>query len=664
MFALMTETHSQISKFLYYARHYLLNASGKFIFLLDLGLSSLVTLLACYYGEWIYKGDWVDKHMGVALLFDLAVTGTMLWRSGVYKTLVRFTTMKDLQKLMAAILLASMLLCLFNILLWPAYYKGHVVCAIFNFVITFLVLIGCRMACIGGRRWLEHLNSSESVSSLTTTGRKRIALVGKLDACLLKASLIRSLKSEEYEVVGILTSAPEADGKEIKEIPIRLIKEAGEGGTALNVFQASGVIFGGKDDLLGDKKLADVCLEKGIELMISHDLFQSFHEYSGVAVDEVQIEDLMEREEISIDMEKISGGIKGRVVMVTGAAGSIGSELVRQLCRFSPRRIVLLDHAETPLWLVRQEVEKSYPHVPVATSITNVCHRRQLEESMKLYRPDVIFHAAAYKHVPLMEENPCTAVVNNVKGAMHLASLAVKYGVQRFVMVSTDKAVNPTSVMGATKRLAEMYVQSLGEALLKKSGKGATVFITTRFGNVLGSAGSVIPLFKEQIRKGGPVTVTHPEMIRYFMTIPEACRLILQANAMGKGGEIFVFDMGEQVRIVELAKKMIRLAGLSPLKDIRIVFTGLRPGEKLYEELLADYEHTLETSHQRIRIFQTRKYDMSELKEAFEELVRHAEAHHLEDTIRAMKQLIPEYKSNNSPYAKYDYLDLKKPLTI
>lgn len=642
----------------------MLNASGKFVFLTDLALSSLVTLLACYYGQWLYKGDWVDKHMGVALVFDFTITGLMLWRSGVYKTLVRFTTLKDLQNLMLAILLASILLCTFNSILWPAYYKGHIACAVFNFVFTFLLLIGCRMACIGGRRWLEHLNSRESVSSITTTGRKRVVLVGKLDACLLKASLIRSLKSEEYEVVGILTPSQEADGKEIRGIPIRFIKEAAEVEDVMKAFQSSRIIFVGKDDILGEKKLADVCLEKGIGLMVSHDLIQSFHEYSGVAVDEVQIEDLMEREEISIDMEKISGGIKGRVVMVTGAAGSIGSELVRQLCRFAPRQIVLLDHAETPLWLVRQEVEKSYSQVSVATSITNVCHRRQLEESMKLYRPDLIFHAAAYKHVPLMEENPCIAVVNNVKGAMHLASLAVKYGAQRFVMVSTDKAVNPTSVMGATKRLAEMYVQSLGEHLMKKHGKGSTVFITTRFGNVLGSAGSVIPLFKEQIRKGGPVTVTHPEMIRYFMTIPEACRLILQANAMGKGGEIFVFDMGEQVRIVDLAKKMIRLAGLSPLKDIRIVFTGLRPGEKLYEELLTDYEHTLETPHQRIRIFQTRKYDMSELKEAFEELVRHAESNHLEETIRAMKQLIPEYKSNNSPYQKYDYLDLKKPLSI
>lgn len=660
----MPRMRDHLERWLYYARHYLLNANGKWIFLLDLGVSMMMTLFSFYFCKMLRKGHWVEENAIYSLLFYAVVAAVIFWNSGLYKSLVRFTTMKDLQRLILVILLTSFCLCVFNIFWWPRFYDVHIATAILNFIVTSLALIGCRMACIGGRKWLEHLNSHESLSSITTIGRKRVALCGKLDACLLKASLIRSLKSEEYEVVGILTSEPGVGGKEVRGIPVHFVQDASAVAKALDAFQAEGIVFIGKDNLLEGRKLADICLEKGIELFVSRDLFQTFHDYSGVAVNEVQIEDLMEREEISIDMEKISGGIKDRVVMVTGAAGSIGRELVRQLCRFSPRQVVLLDHAETPLWLSRQEMEKSYPGISIASSITNVCHRRQLEESMRRFRPDLIFHAAAYKHVPLMEENPCTAVVNNVKGTMHLASLAVKYHTRRFVMVSTDKAVNPTSIMGATKRLAEMYVQSLGEALKQEGKKTPTLFITTRFGNVLGSAGSVIPLFKEQIRKGGPVTVTHPEMVRYFMTIPEACRLILQANAMGQGGEIFVFDMGEQVRIVDLAEKMIRLAGLSPLKDIRIVFTGLRPGEKLYEELLADYEHTLETSHQRIRIFQTRKYEMSALKEAFEELVRHAESHHVEETIRAMKQLIPEYKSNNSPYKKYDHLDLKKPLAI
>lgn len=659
-----SQIHSPVENFFYYARHYLLNTSGRSIFLLDLLISSVMTMVACYYCRFLYRGDWLSHSALYAFFIDFVITGVVLWNSGIYKTMIRFTTMKDLERLLVAILISTSLTCGTYLILWTDYYRVHLACVIFNFLMTSIALIGCRMACIGGRKWLKHFDSNESVSSLRTSGRKRVVLAGRLEACVLKASLIRSIKGDQYEIVGILTSEPEADGKTAMGIPVRLANETSHVEESLNVFQAAAVIFVGKDDFLGEKKLADICLEKGIQLLISHDLLQSFHDYSGVAVGEVQIEDLMEREEISIDMESISAGIRDMVVMVTGAAGSIGSELVRQLCRFSPRQIVLLDHAETPLWLIRQEIEKSYPDVSVVSSITSICHRRQVENCMRQYRPDLIFHAAAYKHVPIMEEDPCTAVVNNVKGTMHVASLAVKYGVKRFVMVSTDKAVNPTSVMGATKRLSEMYVQSLGESLKRQDGSGSTVFITTRFGNVLGSAGSVIPLFKEQIRRGGPITVTHPEIVRYFMTIPEACRLILQANAMGTGGEIFVFDMGQQVKIVELAKKMIRLAGLSPLKDIRIVFTGLRPGEKLYEELLTDYEQTQETAHKRIRISQAKKYEVSVLKELLDALISHAESRRLDDTVRTMKQLIPEYKSNNSPYQKYDYLDLKTSLTI
>lgn len=655
--------HSPIASFLYYARHYLLNASGRTIFFLDLGVSSMMTLLAYYYCRFLYRGSWLAHNVQYAFLVDFAITAVVFWKSDVYRSMVRFTTMKDLQKILLAILVSCTLACVVSLVWWTDYYRVHFACWIFNFMMTSIALIGCRISCIGGRRWLERFDSNEFVSSLHTSGKKRVVLAGRVEPCVLKASLIRSMKGDEYEIVGILTPDAEANGKTALGIPVRMAREASDVEKSLDVFQASAVIFVGKDDFLGEKKLADICLEKGVKLLISNVLLQSFHDYSDVAVGEVQIEDLMEREEISIDMESISAGINGMVVMVTGAAGSIGSELVRQLCRFSPRRIILLDHAETPLWLIRHEIEKSYPDVSVASSITNVCHRRQLEESMKKYLPDLIFHAAAYKHVPLMEENPCTAVVNNVKGTMHMASLAVKYGVKRFVMVSTDKAVNPTSVMGATKRVAEIYVQSLGESLVKEEGKESTKFITTRFGNVLGSAGSVIPLFKEQIRRGGPVTVTHPEIVRYFMTIPEACRLILQANAMGKGGEVFVFDMGEQVRIFDLAEKMIRLAGLSPLKDIRIVFTGLRPGEKLYEELLTDYEKTQETDHKRIRISQTRKYDMETLKKSLEELIFHAESNHVEGTVRTMKQLVPEYKSNNSPYQKYDYLGLTATLS-
>lgn len=651
-----------VARFFYHVRHFLLNADAKAVFLVDWILSSLITLIACDYCRFLYRGSWLVPNLPYVSAIDMVITALVFWRVGVYKTMIRFTTMRDLLKLMYAIFLSCFLTCVAYFSVWTDYYRVHFACLLLNFLMTSLGLVGYRIACIGGRKWLESSKSNVSVSSLKATSRKRVVLAGKLDACVQKVQLLRILKNDEFEVVGLLSSEPKTDRRKINGIPVRFVQQEFDVDEAMAFFQASTIVFVGKENFLGKKKLADICLEKGFQLLVSHDMLSSFHEFSGFSVGEVQIEDLLSRQEIGIDEELISQGIKDMVVMITGAAGSIGSELVRQICRFAPRKIVLLDHAETPLWLIRQEIERTFPGVPLATSITNVSHLRQLDICMRQYRPDLIFHAAAYKHVPLMEENPCTAVVNNVKGTMHAASLAVKYKAKRFVMVSTDKAVNPTSVMGATKRLAEIFVQSLNEAMLKEEAELPTVFITTRFGNVLGSAGSVIPLFKEQIKRGGPVTVTHPEIIRYFMTIPEACRLILQANAMGGGGDVFVFDMGKQVKIMDLAKKMIRLSGLSPMKDIPIKITGLRPGEKLYEELLTGYEGTRETAHQRIRIFQTQKYDLTNLKQRMDSLVLQAEANNLEETVRLMKQLIPEYKSNNSPYQLYDSVETSFPL--
>ncbi len=656
------DTPNALLRALYYARHFLLNADAKFIFAFDLSISALLTFIACAYCRFLYRGTWLFETFPLPQLLDLAVTGLVFWRMGVYKVMIRFTTMRDLLKLLAAIVLATIVLGGVYLVIWPDYYRVHIAGMVINFMMTSLALIGYRIASIGGRKWVANSRANVSVSSLKPSERKRVVLAGDLDACVQKHFLISELKSEEFEIVGFMTVEEAADNRRINNIPVRCVRREADIDDVMEFFQASMIVFVGVGNFLGDKKLADICLNKGIKLLISHDLLSSFHEYSGFSVDDVQIEDLMTRKEIAIDEALIDEGIRDMVVMVTGAAGSIGSELVRQICPFRPRRVILLDHAETPLWLIRQEIERSFPNIPLSTSITNVSHRRQLDICMRKYRPDLIFHAAAYKHVPLMEENPCVAVVNNVKGTMHLASMAVKYKTRRFVMVSTDKAVNPTSVMGATKRLAEIYVQSLGEAARKEDGEHATAFITTRFGNVLGSAGSVIPVFKEQIKRGGPVTVTHPDIIRYFMTIPEACRLILQANAMGTGGEVFVFDMGQQVKILDLAEKMIRLSGLAPMKDIPIEFTGLRPGEKLYEELLTDYEGTQETAHERIRIFQTKKYDLASLKILMESLVLHAEANNLEETVRTMKQLIPEYKSNNSPYQLYDKIETTNPL--
>lgn len=369
---------------------------------------------------------------------------------------------------------------------------------------------------------------------------------------------------------------------------------------------------------------------------------------------EVRVEDLLSRDEIEINLEEISHELEGKVVMVTGAAGSIGSEICRQLCLFPIKQLLLFDSAETPMHNLRLELNERFPHITYFPVLGDVRNPSRVNAIFNKYQPQLVFHAAAYKHVPLMEENPCEAVRTNIYGTRVVADTAIKYNVEKFVMISTDKAVNPTNVMGASKRLAEMYVQSLDGALKQGLLPGSTRFVTTRFGNVLGSNGSVIPLFREQIAKGGPVTVTHPDIIRFFMTIPEACRLVLEAGTMGKGGEIFVFDMGEPVKIVDLATRMISLAGLEVGKDIDIVFTGLRPGEKLYEELLSDQETTLPTPHEKIRVARVRNYEYQEIACEIDELNEIAYTADILNTVRKMKQIIPEFVSKNSVFEKID----------
>ncbi len=367
----------------------------------------------------------------------------------------------------------------------------------------------------------------------------------------------------------------------------------------------------------------------------------------------VQIEDLLDRPVINLPNENLTRELEHKVILVTGAAGSIGSEIARQLIQYKPKLIVLLDQAETPLHNLRIELEEKYPNLNFSAFIGNVRSNERMEYMMDLYRPDFVFHAAAYKHVPLMEEYPIESVETNVEGTKILADLAVKYQVKRFVMISTDKAVNPTNVMGASKRIAEIYVQSLNNKIAEQ-GNNSTKFITTRFGNVLGSNGSVIPLFRSQIEKGGPVTVTHPEIIRYFMTIPEACRLVLEACIMGNGGEIYLFDMGKPVKIVNLARKMIMLAGLVPDKDIKIEFTGLRPGEKLYEELLNNKEVTTQTHNPKITIAKVQQYDYDEVSKQIKELLRFCKLNKSYTTVSIMKKIVPEFISKNSEFERLD----------
>ena len=419
------------------------------------------------------------------------------------------------------------------------------------------------------------------------------------------------------------------------------------------------------EDFRNDQALQDLLISSGIKIYMSG----ATHEWDGktgptetIQLQEVQVEDLLPRDEIRVDLDSIGSLLKGRRILITGSAGSIGSEMVRQTASFGPEAMMLIDQAETPQHDIRLMMEKQWPQVTATAIVTDICNQPRMESIFSEFRPDYVFHAAAYKHVPMMEDNPCEAVLNNVLGTKVLADLSVKYGVKKFVMVSTDKAVNPTNVMGCSKRICEIYVQALNNSLntgpatddtATQSGDAAahTQFVTTRFGNVLGSNGSVIPLFREQIKNGGPVTVTHPDIIRYFMLIPEACKLVLEAGTKGKGGEIFVFDMGKPVKIADLASRMIKLSGA---KNIEIKFTGLRAGEKLFEEVLNDQENTKPSFHKKIRIAQVREYDFEQVSRDIDELISIATQYDDNDTVKKMKDIVPEYISKNSVYEKLD----------
>ena len=368
--------------------------------------------------------------------------------------------------------------------------------------------------------------------------------------------------------------------------------------------------------------------------------------YGDMQIHEVSVEDLLPRSEIVVDLDSVADALRGQRILITGSAGSIGSEIVRQVASFAPASMLLIDQAETPEHDIRLMMSREFPDVQADTVVTNICNQGHMEHLFSTFRPDYVFHAAAYKHVPMMEDNPSEAILNNVYGTKVIADLCVKYGVKKFVMVSTDKAVNPTNVMGCSKRLCEIYVQSLSRS------QSTTQFVTTRFGNVLGSNGSVIPLFREQIRQGGPVTVTDERIVRFFMLIPEACKLVLEAGTKGHGGEIFVFDMGQPVKIVDLARRMIQL---SRAKHVEIRFTGLRPGEKLYEEVLNELEGTKPSFHEKIRIATVREYDYADVSRSIDDLIAIARRYDDMETVRKMKEIVPEYKSNNSIYEKLDH---------
>ena len=411
------------------------------------------------------------------------------------------------------------------------------------------------------------------------------------------------------------------------------------------------VAQGALDSFRNNKELQDDLLSAGVHIYIPKANEWNPAQPQTQQLKEVSIEDLLPRDEIKIDLESVADTLRGKCVLVTGSAGSIGSEIVKQICKFGPREMVLIDSAETPQHDIRLMMTKNFPEIKAETIVTSVSGIIRMEDIFSRYRPDYVFHAAAYKHVPMMENNPSESIENNVYGTKILADMAVKYGVKKFVMISTDKAVNPTNVMGCSKRICEIYVQSLDHAIKTGKIKGVTQFVTTRFGNVLGSNGSVIPLFKRQIKAGGPVTVTDPNIIRFFMLIPEACKLVLEAGTKGNGGEIFVFDMGNPVKIADLAKRMIKLSGAT---GVEIKYTGLRAGEKLYEEVLNKEETTMPSFHDKIRIAKVRQYDYDTVERDIEDLVETSKHYDDMATVKKMKEIVPEFKSNNSVYEVLD----------
>ncbi|WP_417466534.1 polysaccharide biosynthesis protein [Leyella stercorea] len=486
--------------------------------------------------------------------------------------------------------------------------------------------------------------------SIDTFNARPTVILGIDEGGIGLAKLVRNDKSLRMRLFGFVSDGNNVRHKVLMGLDVyrysdvrRLVKQ--EHIECLLVSQ------GAIDEFRKDKALQDMLIAEGVHIYMPRANEEWNPAVPDATLKEVSIEELLPRDEISIDLKSVADTLHGKCILVTGSAGSIGSEIVKQLCQFNPRELVLIDSAETPQHDIRLMMAKRYPHIKAETIVTSITGQLRMENIFRRFRPDYVFHAAAYKHVPMMENNPTESVENNIYGTKVLADMAVKYGVKKFVMISTDKAVNPTNVMGCSKRICEMYVQSLNNAVRSGKVEGCTQFVTTRFGNVLGSNGSVIPLFKQQIKAGGPVTVTDPNIIRYFMLIPEACELVLEAGVKGNGGEIFVFDMGKPVKIADLAQRMINLSGA---KNVEIKYTGLRAGEKLYEEVLNDKESTKPSFHENIRIANVREYDYSEVERDIEELIEVSKQYDDMLTVKKMKEIVPEFKSNNSVYEALD----------
>ena len=486
--------------------------------------------------------------------------------------------------------------------------------------------------------------------SLVNIKTKVSFIYGVNDGGIGVAKLIRTDKPMRFKIKGFIANTNQKQYGTLMGVKVYRLNHDIMSILHKNNIDALVISPDAVEEFRTQRTLQDNLISEGISIYMPQRA-QKWNPDQQPQLKEVSIEDLLPRDEINVDLESLGKMLKGKCVLITGSAGSIGSEIVRQVADFKPSEMVLIDSAETPQHDIRLMMRKQYPDIKAETIVTTICSKTRMENIFQTYHPDYVFHAAAYKHVPMMENNPCESILNNVYGPKILADLSAKHGTSKFVMISTDKAVNPTNVMGCSKRICEIYVQSLSKAIWEGKIEGITQFVTTRFGNVLGSNGSVIPLFKKQIRKGGPVTVTDPNIIRFFMLIPEACKLVLEAGIKGNGGEIFVFDMGKPVKIADLAQRMINLSGA---KGVKIQYTGLRAGEKLYEEVLNAKETTLPSFNKKIRIAKVREYDYFDVEKQIEELISISKSYDDMATVKKMKEIVPEYISNNSIYEKLD----------
>ncbi|MFY0672401.1 MAG: polysaccharide biosynthesis protein [Bacteroidia bacterium] len=583
------------------------------------------------------------KEFAFILPFYIAVRVIFFRVFRVYRGITRYTSVQDAKRLFYAITLGSSIIWLFSLSLGVFYGKRDLMPLAVGLIDYFACLVLLTSFRIGVKIIYQELNT-------TSKTKTNVAVFGAGRSGLITKRTIDQDGESRYKVVVYFDDNETLSGKIIEGVPIAPYSDE-TFAYLIEKFSVNELIIS-VQDMSSERKqqIVDLCLQHGVKTKIIPSANKWVNgELSLKQITKVRIEDLLERDPIDIHNDNIKTQVAGKTVLVTGSAGSIGSELVRQIIKYYPEKVILYDQAETPLAGFKIEMENRFSYIDFKFVIGDVRDAAHIEKEFITESPDIVFHVAAYKHVPMMEDNPNEAILTNVGGSKNMADLSCKYGVEKFIMVSTDKAVNPTNIMGASKRIAEIYVQSLNY----KDGV-KTKFITTRFGNVLGSNGSVIPLFRKQIENGGPVTVTHPEITRYFMTIPEACQLILEAGTMGNGGEIFIFDMGRDVKIVDLAKKMIRLSGFEPEKDIKIKFSGLRPGEKIREELLNTKENTMTTHHEKIMIAQVRRYEFDEVQKQISQLIKVGSAGDDYSAVLLMKTIVPEFISNNSRFEKLD----------